>query len=142
MRSSLRGFSLSLTALLLIAACGLKGDPRPSELVRPKAVVDLAGEILPEGIKLRWSRPDSSVDGERLDDLGGFLVFRGTPGTLAEEVAQVPVVDRERFKRQKAYEHVDKTVSKGNSYYYRIVAFTTDDYYSAPSNQVSVTLEP
>ena len=133
---------LLVASVLVVSACGLKGDPRPSALVRPKAVVDLAGEILPEGIKLRWSRPDSSVDGERLDDLGGFLVFRGTPGTLAEEIAQVPVVDRERFKRQKGYEHVDKTVSKGNSYYYRIVAFTTDDYYSAPSNQVSVTLEP
>ncbi|MGH7804396.1 MAG: hypothetical protein ACREQJ_08610 [Candidatus Binatia bacterium] len=134
--------SLSLTSLLLFSACGLKGDPRPSELVRPKSVVDLAGEIVPEGIRLRWSRPDTSVDGERLDDLGGFLVFRGTPGTLAEEIAQVPVLDRERFKRQKGYEHLDKTVAKGNSYYYRIVAFTADDYYSAPSNQVSVTLEP
>ena len=136
-----RSLLLSL-AVVVLPACGLKADPRPSDLVRPKAVVDLAGEIVPEGIRLRWSRPDTSIDGERLDDLGGFLVFRGTPGALAEELAQVPVLDRERFKRQKAYEHVDKTVAKGSSYYYRIVAFTTDDYYSAPSNQVSVTLEP
>ena len=134
--------SLLLGILVLAPACGLKGDPRPAELVRPKSVVDLGGEITKEGaIRLHWSRPDASVDGQRLDDLGGFLVFRGTPGTLAEEIAQVPVLDRERFKRQKTYEYLDKTVSKGNSYYYRIVAHTTDEYYSAPSNQVSVTLE-
>ena len=138
----MRTHLLPLVGILAVAsACGLKGDPRPADLVRPKAVVDLAGEITTEGIRLHWSRPDATVDGQRLDDLGGFLVFRGTPGTLAEEIADVPVVDRERFKRQKTYEYLDKTVNKGNSYYYRIVAHTTDSYYSAPSNQVSVTLE-
>lgn len=131
-----------LLASLALGACGLKADPRPAELVRPETIVDLAGEITDEGIRLEWSRPDSTVDGKSLDDLGGFLVFRGRTGELAQEIGQVPVEDRERFRREKKFEYLDETVAAGESYYYRIVAHTTDEYYSEASNQVSVTLEP
>lgn len=137
---TLRPFALA--AALALGACGLKADPRPAAFVRPEPIVDLQGEITDKGIRLEWSRPDSTVDGQKMNDLGGFLVFRGLSGSLAEEIARVPVVDRERFRREKKFDYLDESAEKGKSYYYRIVAHTTDDYYSAPSNQVSVTLEP
>lgn len=137
-----RFLALALTAALGLGACGLKADPRPPAAVQPEPIVDLSGEITKDGIRLKWSRPDSTADGERMDDLGGFLIFRGRPGELAEELADVPVLDRERFRREKTFEYVDASVEKGQSYYYRVIAHTTDSYYSAPSNQVSVTVEP
>jgi hypothetical protein len=37
---------------------------------------------------------------------------------------------------------VDKRATAGATYYYRIVSFTTDNYYSAPSNQVMIAFQP
>lgn len=126
--------------LLALAACGRKADPQPAEIVRPKPIATLAAEIRDEGIHLQWTRPEEYVNGKRIDDLGGFLVFRGVPGVPAEEIAKIPVSDRERFQREKKLEYLDRKVEKGRTYYYRVVSFTTDRYYSVPSNQAIVTM--
>ncbi|MGH7819820.1 MAG: hypothetical protein ACREQ9_08610 [Candidatus Binatia bacterium] len=136
----------SLRALLVLAlalgACGLKSDPRGADQVRPKPITTLTGEPAADGVRLNWQRTSEYVNGQRMDDLGGFKVFRGTPGELSEEIAEIAVTDRDRFRPEKQYEYLDKRVSPGATYYYRIVSFTTDEYYSAPSNQVKVTSQP
>ena len=82
------------------------------------------------------------MNGQRMDDLGGFLVFRGQRGQEAQQIGDVPVVDRERFRPEKRFEYVDKQAAKGETVYYRVITYTTDKYYSFPSNQVTVTLQP
>jgi hypothetical protein len=132
---------LGLVSLTLIA-CGLKADPRGADQVRPKTITSLAGELGADGVHLAWQRPATYVNGQRMDDIGGFLVFRGLPGQQAEQIAEVPVADRDRFRPEKKFEYVDKQAAKGQTYYYRVITYTLDKYFSGPSNQVSVAVQP
>ena len=135
-----------MSLLLLTAACGLKSDPRGADQVRPKVITDLVSQPAADGVHLTWRRPATYLNGQRMDDLGGFLVFRGVPeqqaDQQAEQIADIPVIDRERFRPEKKFEYVDKQVTKGERYYYRVVTYTLDKYYSQPSNMVAVTIEP
>jgi hypothetical protein len=54
----------------------------------------------------------------------------------------VQVSDRERFRPEKKFEYVDKQAGKGETFYYRVISYTTDKYYSFPSNQVTVAVQP
>ena len=135
-----------LTTLVLFAAifatCGLKSDPRGADQVRPKTISSLTGKLAADGVHLAWQRPATYVNGQRMDDLGGFLVFRGLPGQQAEQIGEVQVIDRDRFRPEKKFEYVDKQVSKGATVYYRVITYTTDKYYSLPSNEVTVAAQP
>lgn len=130
--------TLPMVLALALGACGLKADPKPADLVRPKAISTLTGEITPDGVHLAWQRASTYVNGQRMDDLGGFFVFRGSLGQEAELIADIPVTDRDRFRPEKKFEYLDKQAAPGTSYYYRVISYTTDKYYSAPSNQVTI----
>ena len=135
----------SIALLLLIAsgaACGLKADPRGVDQVRPKTIASLSGAAQADGVHLEWQRPAAYANGQRMDDLGGFLVFRGLPGEEAKEIANIAVADRERFRPEKTFNYVDKEASKTGTYYYRVISYTTDAYYSLPSNQVTIAVAP
>jgi len=131
-----------VSGALLIAACGLKADPRGADQVRPRTITSLTGQLAADGVHLAWQRPATYVNSQRMDDIGGFLVFRGRPGQQADQIADLPVADRERFRPEKKFQYVDKQVAKGGTYYYRVITYTLDKYYSGPSNQVSVAVEP
>lgn len=131
-----------ILAAVLLAACGLKADPRGADQVRPKTISGLAAQSAADGVHLEWQRPASYLNGQRMDDLGGFLVFRGVPGQQAEQVGDVQVADRERFRPEKRFEYLDKQATKGATYYYRVISYTLDRYYSFPSNQVTISVEP
>jgi hypothetical protein len=144
LRKSPHSISLAIALAVAIAAlaCGRKADPQPAELVRPKRITNLTAKPVKEGVRLEWSRPETYVNGKRMDDLGGFLVFRGESGSaVADEVGTIEVSDRERFQRERKFTFIDGKVEKGKSYFYRVVSFTTDKYYSDPSNQVVVKVE-
>jgi len=130
-----------ISLLLSVAACGLKADPRGVDQVRPKGITTLVSKTGPDGIHLQWQRPVTYLNGQRMDDLGGFLVFRGLPDQVAAQIADIPVTDRERFRPEKIFEYVDKDVAKGGHYYYRVISYTLDKYYSQPSNMVAVTTD-
>ena len=72
-------------------------------------------------------------------DLGGFLVERATDGALTyQRIAELTVTDRDRFRQIKRFKHVDRDVTLGVAYRYRVVSFTVDRYFSAPSNAVTI----
>lgn len=131
-----------IVAATLLAACGLKADPRGADQVRPKTIGTLSSQLADDGVHLEWTRPATYMNGQRMDDLGGFLVFRGAPGQEAEEIADIPVADRERFRPEKKFQYVDKQAAKGSTYYYRVITYTLDQYPSYPSNQVTVAVAP
>jgi hypothetical protein len=129
--------------LLLHSGCGRKGAPRPATEVLPETITDLTSRITPAGIQLTWSRPTKYTGGDRMPDLGGFLIQRSAGDTFEfETVATIDVTDRERFQQTKRFRHLDGIVVEGREYRYRVVSFTLDRYFGAPSNIVVVRYTP
>jgi hypothetical protein len=125
--------------------CGRKGAPRPAADVLPEAITDLSAALTPAGIQLAWTRPRRYTGGDRMPDLGGFLIQRAAGDAMEfETVTTIDVTDRERFQQTKRFRHLDGTVVDGQQYRYRVVSFTLDRYFGAPSNVVVVryTREP
>lgn len=138
----------SITAVALVAAamgagCGRKGDVRPPEDVLPQPITQLRANDGEAGIRLEWERPLLYIDGERLRDLGGFEIWRGSDasGDDFERIAKIAVDDRERFQQAKGFHYVDNEVRSGQVYRYYVVSFTVDEYFSNPSNVVTITRE-
>ena len=136
----MKEFARIVLCAALVSACGLKADPRGADQVRPKTITSLTSQQAKDGVRLAWTRPASYLNGQRMDDLGGFLIFRGLPGQEAETIGDVPVSDRERFRPEQKFEYVDKSVTSGSTYYYRVISYTLDKYPSYPSNQVTIAV--
>jgi len=140
-----RTLPIGIACLLLalpFGACGRKTMPKPPQLVAPKPVQELSLATQSTGILVRWSRPTEYVDGGTMEDLGGFVVERNRYNSIFEEIARVPVTDQGRFQRAKRFDYLDTQLLPGAVYHYRIVAFTTDRYYSAPSDAAEITWNP
>jgi hypothetical protein len=74
-----------------------------------------------------------------MSDLGGFMVERATGDALSyQRIAELTVTDRDRFRQIKRFKHLDRDVTLGVAYRYRVVSFTVDRYFSAPSNAVTI----
>lgn len=135
-------FALVLAGVVAVGACGRKTMPKPPQLVAPRAVQELSLATQSGGILVRWTRPTEYVDGSDMKDLGGFVVERNRYNSDFEEIARVPVTDRGRFQKAKRFDYVDTRLLPGAVYHYRIVAYTTDGYYGAPSGAAEITWNP
>ncbi len=121
-------------------SCGLKAPPRAPHDVLPQRITDLRYGDAPDGIELSWSRPRLYADGSRMTDLGGFSVERAPaadPAAHFQRITVVEVTDRDRFRQLKGFHYVDHDTEPGTQYRYRVVSFTLDGYFSAPSNIVA-----
>lgn len=128
---------------LLYAACGQKADPKPPELVQPGAPSSLTAASTPEGIQLTWRRPLRYSGGDRMNDLDFFAVERAPEaGGPFTEIAQVPITDQDRFKKQKRIVWTDGSAQAGAHYYYRVTAVTADDYVSKAAGPIGLTFDP
>jgi len=126
---------------VVLPACGRKTLPRPPEDVLPKTIDDLSASNTAEGIQLTWSRPKLYADGSQMRDLGGFVIERATgtdPLSPFQRLTVLEVNDRDRFRPLTRFRHDDNDTSVGMPYRYRVVSFTLDRYFSAPSNVVTV----
>jgi hypothetical protein len=126
-------------AVVAGTACGRKTMPKPPQLVAPKAVQELSLSTQKNGILVRWSRPTEYVDGTGMEDLGGFVVERNRYNSPFSEIARIPVTDQGRFQKAKRFDHLDTQLLPGATYHYRVVAFTTDGYFSSPSDAAEIT---
>lgn len=141
-RRRARGRLLALALLGLTVACGRKAMPRPPEDVVPATITDLSAKETKDGVELMWSRPTSFADGSRLTDLAGFAVDRWAEVGLEappNRLVELPVTDRDRFRKISRFSYLDTTTIVGVTYRYRVVSYTDDGYFSAPSNAVAVT---
>jgi predicted small lipoprotein YifL len=146
-RPNLRPFAFCLLPLAacLLCSCGRKGPVRPPEDIRPTSISDLTASSTPKGIQLSWSRPRTYTGGAQMSDLGGFVVERaaGTdPLVPFERLVVLEVTDRDRYRQIKRFSYVDTDTTVETPYRYRVVSFTTDRYFSAPSNVVSMQRAP
>jgi hypothetical protein len=125
----------------LTTSCGRKSMIRPPEDVLPKTITDLSAVTTPNGVQLSWSRPRTYANGSRMTDLGGFVIERAAgsaPDAPFSRLGLLEVNDRERFRQTTHFRYLDHDTTVGIAYRYRVVSFTTDRYFSAPSNEVVV----
>ncbi len=135
-----RGRIASAVALALaLAGCGIKGPPQPPEAVRPERILNLAASPDSAGIRLTWSRPERYTKGATMRDLAGFVVMRAQDDEPLKPLVDLPITDRERFRKQTTLDWVDTTTEMGAAYRYAVVSMTDDGYRSEPSNVVQFT---
>jgi len=142
--------SLSLLALVVAGAlpisCGRKGPVLAPQLVRPETPEGFAAVSTPDGVRLTWLRPLHYTGGGRMNDLDRFEIDRtvATDGGKPEyeKVDEVKIDDRNRFRKERRIEWVDKTAVPGTKYLYRVTAVTLDRYRSAPAGPVTVQYGP
>jgi hypothetical protein len=127
---------LVLTAL----ACGRRGPVRPPEDILPAPISDLQAKQAAGGVELTWGRPTTYVDGSRMLDLGRFDIQRAGNGEDFTSRTIVEVSDRDRFRQVKRFRYLDREITPGSTYRYRVVTSTLDGYVSAPSNIVTVEI--
>ena len=119
--------------------CGVKSAPIPPEDARPEQILDLQAASAKNGIRLTWSRPEKYAGGDKITDLAGFTVLRSESDAPYQNLREVPVTDQGRFQVQPTFTFTDDATQVGKTYHYKVVAFTTDNYRSLPSNEVTIT---
>lgn len=131
---------LALVALCVATACGVKGRPQPPELVQPEAPTALVAASMVDGVRLSWRRPTRYSGGKHMRDLGGFEIERatGADGVDFARAGTVVLDDQTRFRQERAMQWTDTSVTPGTTYRYRVIAYTTDDYRSAPAGPVAI----
>ena len=135
--------------LVLIPACGKKGDPRAPELAMPETIKDLKVGVENRGITLTWTRPTSYVDGKELRDLASFAIFRKEISKACpdcpvpyRERTEVNVEDQEKFIKKKQFRFVDQELNPQTIYRYRVFSKLLDGSLSEPSNEVEAAWRP
>jgi hypothetical protein len=123
----------------LSGGCGVKSAPLAPELVQPARITDLRATADANGVKLTWERPTHYSSGRTMRDLGGFVIVRAEGNGPLTPLIELPVTDRERFAVQHQFSYIDNETVLDHSYRYEIIARTTDNYTSPPSNEVVFT---
>jgi hypothetical protein len=137
LRVALRAAAVAVLLAPLLA-CGVKGMPRPPEDTAPRPPGDFTAVRSGSIVKLAWSRPTESMDGEKLGDLARFIVERGGPEGGFAEIGRIAVDDNDRIRPQKHFAFVDEAPLPDPTVY-RVSAVTSDGQYSAA---VATTSEP
>ncbi|MFN8544998.1 MAG: fibronectin type III domain-containing protein [Candidatus Binatia bacterium] len=137
-----RALLVLLLALGVPSACGRRARPLAPELVQPMPPTGLVARTVPDGVQLVWRRPDAYSGGARMKDLGGFDVERaaGEGGTAGEyrRVGRIELTDQTRFRQEQRIEWLDREVTPGARYRYRVTAFTLDGYRSTAAGPVDI----
>jgi len=124
---------------LVMAACGTRSRVVPPELVQPEPPSALIAGSNVDGVKLTWHRPTQYSGGQHMRDLAGFDVERAVGDSYDyATVTTVVLDDQTRLRPEKLMQWTDTAVEGGQTYRYRVIAFTSDGYRSVPSAPVTI----
>jgi hypothetical protein len=132
-------------ALAAGLACGRKAAPVAPELVVPEPPEELAAVATPDGIRLTWLRPTRYSGGQRMNDLGGFVIERAPGEGTAPEfraIGTLTLDDRFRFRKERRLEWLDRDVAPGARYLYRVTALTLDRSRSPAAGPIAIRFGP
>ena len=132
-----------LVAVLLLAACGNKTPPLPPEVVSPREPASLTATSTTGGVQLVFRRPTETTGGKRMNDLRGFQIERSPEGGVEfVQIGDFQLSEEQRFRQDRRLEWTDATALPGETYLYRVIAYTLDGYHSEPAGPVEVTFTP
>ena len=143
---------LPIWILLFILAlgCGVKSALTPPDVLVAKAIKDLQGTVKEDTFELTWSVPKENVKGPGPVDLVQFQVLRreetgGCPECPGEfkKRAELDLKNPKGYVLEKnTATWVDKDLTEGVIYMYKIVGVNHWGYASAPSNEVMIKWAP
>ena len=138
---------LLLTAvlgLMLLTACGIKGPPKPPEMVPPPAVKDLQGRVEDGRVVLIWTHPVRQS--RRVMDVVGFWVYRcriplsdsdcQTCPLRFEQAAELKTGASQARGEAAAMMTYGEELERGYWYTYKVVGFGIGDNRFGDSNFV------
>jgi predicted small lipoprotein YifL len=129
---------LLAAALLALAACGIRTDPRPPEDTMARAATKLTAVRKGTTVVVEWRSPGESVDGKRLIDLAHFVVERRAGDEPFATVGETAADTTHRLRPIRQYTYVDQA-PLGDDAEYRVVSYTADGQRGVPSEPARVT---
>jgi hypothetical protein len=128
---------LLAAAVLALAACGIRTDPRPPEDTMARAPTQLTAVRKEASVVVEWRSPGESVDGKRLTDLARFVVERRVGNEPFAMVGETAADTTHRLRPIRQYSFVDER-PVGDDAEYRVVPFTADGQRGVPSEPARV----
>lgn len=154
--------SMGIVAIL-VAGCGKYGPPVPPEALGPAAVGDIAVTTDATSVSLSWKSPKSDIRSKELRSIDGYNVIRATlEGSGSPQFAPLAFIEdshireRDRLREEAraagkparrvdvppsltAFTYVDKTVTAGGRYMYRIVPVNQGGVLGATRESIRIT---
>ena len=135
-----------IVCVILAWGCGVKAPPTPPDALIAEAITDLRGTVKEEAFELTWSMPKRNLDGSTPVYLARFLVLRrdetrGCPDCPGEfnVRAELDLRSPQGFRLEgDTVTWVDKDLTEGVIYMYKVVSVNRWGYKSAPSNEVRI----
>ncbi|HEX7284661.1 MAG TPA: fibronectin type III domain-containing protein [Candidatus Angelobacter sp.] len=138
---------LCVAAAIVIGGCGTPGAPRPPSLGIPEPVSDLQAVRKGDDVRLTWTNPTETTDGELVRKQGRMIVVRAaTSGAGGETVAELPLkpaLKDESGEKGAATDSLAAVLSAtpaNNFVFYTVDAISHRGVSAGPSNQVAVPL--
>lgn len=133
-------FLLFTSCFLLLTSCGRRGDPVAVIPYKEVGIVkDLKASIKDSDIYLTWGMPEGKDFPQKA--LKGFVIFRAEvpEGTTLKE-CQCPFssLDFIISDKKRTFEYIDKKVTKGKTFAYKVVVMDKDNRMGKDSNIVLV----
>jgi hypothetical protein len=131
----------------VFAGCGTPGAPRPPSLGIPAPVGDLQAVRKGDDVRLTWTNPTETTDGELVRKPGRMIVVRAaSPGAGGETVAELPLKPALKDEGGEKGTATDSltgllAASPTNDFvFYTVDALGHRGVSAGPSNQVAVPL--
>ena len=132
---------------ILAVGCGVKTSLTPPDVLVAKTIKDLQGTVKEETFELSWSVPKANANGSTPVDLVQFRVLRREEtGGCPECPGEFKVKAELDLRSPKGYllekdtaTWVDKDLTEGVIYMYKVIGVNHWGYASAPSNEVMIT---
>jgi len=145
-----KAFPIWIVLAILAMGCGVKTALVPPDVLVAKAITNLHGTVKEDTFELTWSVPKANTNGSTPVDLVTFRVLRreetgGCPECPGEFKTRAEL----DLKNPKGYvlekniaTWVDKDLTEGVIYMYKVVSINHWGYPSAPSNEVMIKWAP
>jgi fibronectin type 3 domain-containing protein len=136
---------VSVILLVVISACGKKGDPMPRELPVPKGINDLSGAVKDGVLFLSFSNPVLNTDTAEAKDLGGFRVLKTCGSCIAGTFEPFKDIRLDENKGYALYNNriyiYDEDLTNGLQYSYKVHPYTKRGTLGDASNVFTIKWE-